>query len=107
MTAGPVMPAFKKIGELLSDYMPDDHTASLVALGPASPFFGMAQLIHAAVNGTVPDLSGLRSPAYAEDGIDLCYVKDCGPGPSVVARHQPPAPGHRVRARIRHRAVGR
>jgi UDP-glucose 4-epimerase len=25
-----------------------------------------------------PDLSALHSPAYADDGIDLCYVKDCG-----------------------------
>jgi UDP-glucose 4-epimerase len=88
MTAGPVIPAFKKIGELLSDYIADATPAQVIScriagiwgpLGrPASPFFGMAQLVHAAVNGTVPDLSGLRSPAYAEDGIDLCYVKDCG-----------------------------
>jgi UDP-glucose 4-epimerase len=26
----------------------------------------------------VPDLSPLHSPAYADDGSDLCYVKDCG-----------------------------
>ena len=26
----------------------------------------------------MPDLSALYSPAYGEDGIDLCYVKDCG-----------------------------
>ncbi len=88
MTAGPVIPAFKKIGELLSDYVASTTTAQIIScriggiwgpLGrPASPFFGAAQLVHAAVNGTAPDLSGLHSPAYTEDGIDLCYVKDCG-----------------------------
>jgi UDP-glucose 4-epimerase len=25
-----------------------------------------------------PDLSALYSPAYADNGDDLCYVKDCG-----------------------------
>jgi nucleoside-diphosphate-sugar epimerase len=44
----------------------------------ASPFLAAPQLVHAAVRGTPPDLSALHSPAYAGDGIDLCYVKDCG-----------------------------
>jgi UDP-glucose 4-epimerase len=88
MTAGPAIPAFKKIGELLADYIADTTPTQVISyriggiwgpLGrPASPFFGAAQLVHAAVNGTVPDLSGLHSPAYADDGIDLCYVRDCG-----------------------------
>jgi UDP-glucose 4-epimerase len=42
------------------------------------PFFAAPQLVHAAARGTAPDLSSMRSPAYAEDSIDLCYVKDCG-----------------------------
>jgi UDP-glucose 4-epimerase len=88
MTAGPVIPTFKKIGELLADYVADTTSAQVVSyriggiwgpLGrPASPFFGAAQLVHAAANGTAPDLSGLHYGAYADDGIDLCYVKDCG-----------------------------
>jgi UDP-glucose 4-epimerase len=45
---------------------------------PDSPFFAAPQLVRAAVAGTSPDLSGLYSPAYAGNGIDLCYVKDCG-----------------------------
>jgi UDP-glucose 4-epimerase len=88
MTAGQVIPAFKKIGELLTDYMADatgievlNYRISAV-WGPlgrtASPFFAAPQLVHAAARGTAPDFSMLRSPAYAEDGGDLCYVKDCG-----------------------------
>jgi UDP-glucose 4-epimerase len=88
MTAGHVIPAFKKIGELLSDYVGDATGMEVVSFrigsiwGPlgrdASPFFAAPQLVHAAAGGTSPDLSALRSPAHADDGIDLCYVKDCG-----------------------------
>jgi UDP-glucose 4-epimerase len=88
MTAGAVIPAFKKIGELLGDYIGDAAGLDVVnyriagvwgPLGrPASSFFGAPQLVHAAVRGTPPDLSGVYSPAYAGNGIDLCYVKDCG-----------------------------
>jgi UDP-glucose 4-epimerase len=41
----------------------------------ASPFFGAPQLIHAAVN---PDPAGASKPPYADDAIDMCYVRDCG-----------------------------
>jgi UDP-glucose 4-epimerase len=88
MTAGHVIPAFKKIGELLTDYIADATGVEVLnyrisaAWGPlgraASPFFAAPQLVHAAVHGTAPDLSTLHSPAYAEDGADMCYVKDCG-----------------------------
>jgi UDP-glucose 4-epimerase len=44
---------------------------------PASPFSAVPQLVHAAARGTSPDFSALRAPAYADDGIDMCYVKDC------------------------------
>jgi UDP-glucose 4-epimerase len=88
MTAGHVIPAFKKIGELLTDHIADATGVKVLsyrisaAWGPlgrsASPFFAAPQLVHAAARGTAPDFSALRSPAYAEDGIDLCYVRDCG-----------------------------
>jgi UDP-glucose 4-epimerase len=88
MTAGHVIPAFKKIGELLTDHIADATGVEVLsyrisaAWGPlgrnASLFFAAPQLVHAAVRGTAPDFSALRSPAYAEDGIDLCYVRDCG-----------------------------
>ncbi|MCW2914908.1 MAG: hypothetical protein JWN52_2976 [Actinomycetia bacterium] len=88
MTAGHVIPAFKKIGELLTDYMADATGVEVLnyrisaVWGPlgrtASPFFAAPQLVHAAARGTAPDFSTLYSPAYAEDGSDMCYVKDCG-----------------------------
>jgi UDP-glucose 4-epimerase len=88
MTSGHVIPAFKKIGELLTDYLGGVTGVEIVNYrigaiwGPlgraASPFFAAPQLVHAAVRGTPPDLSTLHSPAYADDGTDLCYVKDCG-----------------------------
>ena len=86
MTAGHVIPAFKKIGELLADYLAGptgieiiDYRISPWGPGgnPMSPFTAVPQLIHAAARGTAPDFSALRSPAYAGDGFDMCYVKDC------------------------------
>jgi UDP-glucose 4-epimerase len=88
MVAGHVIPAFKKIGELLTDHLAGATGIDVVNYrisaiwGPlgraADPFFPAPQLVHAAARGTAPDLSALRSPVYAEDAIDLCYVKDCG-----------------------------
>jgi UDP-glucose 4-epimerase len=88
MTSGHVIPAFKKIGELLAGYLSGAAGVEIVNYriagiwGPlarvASPFFAAPQFVHAAVNGTAPDLSALYSPAYAGQGLDLCYVKDCG-----------------------------
>lgn len=85
MTSGHVIPAFKKVGELLTDYLADATGMAIANLRigaiwgpgarPTSPFFALPQLVHAAVNGTTPELS---FPAYAEDAIDLCYAKDCG-----------------------------
>lgn len=43
----------------------------------ASPFFAAPRLVHAAVNGEDPAFPPERTP-YAEDGIDMCYAKDCG-----------------------------
>jgi len=88
MTSGHVIPAFKKIGELLTDHLAAATGIDVVnyrisaiwgPLGRAvDPFFAAPQLVHAAAHGTTPDLSQLSVPAHAEDSIDLCYVKDCG-----------------------------
>jgi UDP-glucose 4-epimerase len=88
LTSGHVIPAFKKIGELVADYVSDAAGLEIVSFriggiwGPlgrdASVFFGAPQLVHAAVRGTPPDFSALLAPAYADDGIDLCYARDCG-----------------------------
>jgi UDP-glucose 4-epimerase len=88
MTSPHLIPAFKKIGELLGEHLARATGIEIVnyRIGaiwgpggrPADPFFPAAQLVHAAVRGTAPDLSLLRSPVHAEDALDLCYVKDCG-----------------------------
>jgi len=95
MTAGHAIPAFKKIGELVGDYLADTAGFEVVNYrigaiwGPrgraASPFIAAPQLVHAAVRGVPPDLSALPGPAYLDDGSDLCYVKDCG---RAIARLQ-------------------
>jgi UDP-glucose 4-epimerase len=87
MTSGHVIPAFKKIGELLNDHLGAATGLEIVnyriggVWGPlgreTSVFFGAPQLVHAAVRGTAPDFSALYAPAYAGGGLDLCYVKDC------------------------------
>jgi UDP-glucose 4-epimerase len=86
MAAGHVIPAFKKIGELLADYLADATGIEIINLrispwgpggNPMSPFTAAPQLVHAGARGTAPDFSALRSPAYADDGFDMCYVKDC------------------------------
>jgi UDP-glucose 4-epimerase len=94
MTAGPVIPAFKKIGELLADYMAGASGIEIVSyrigaiwgpLGrPSSPFMAVAPMVHAAVRGTAPDFCTLYSPPYADTGSDLCYAKDCGRGIALL-----------------------
>jgi len=87
MAAFHVIPTFKKIGELLGDYLADATGIEIVNYrispwgpggNPASPFTAAPQLVHAGAGGTAPDFSAMRSPVYAGDGIDMCYVKDCG-----------------------------
>jgi len=104
MTAGHVIPAFKKIGELLADHLAGATGIEVVNLRisaiwgplgrPESMFFPAPQLVHAAVRGTVPDLSALRAPAYAGNGGDLCYVKDCGR--AIALLHLAPTLNHRT-----------
>jgi len=94
MTSGHVIPAFKKIGELLADHLAGATGIEIVNFrisaiwGPGgrvtSPFVAAPQLVHAAARGTAPDLSALSFPAYAEDAIDLCYVRDCGRGIALL-----------------------
>jgi UDP-glucose 4-epimerase len=88
VTSGHVIPLFKKIGELLGDYLAGAAELDVVNYriaaiwGPggraASPFLAAPALVHAAARGTAPDLSALRGPVYGGDGSDLCYAKDCG-----------------------------
>jgi UDP-glucose 4-epimerase len=86
MSSPHLIPTFKKIGELLNDYLTSVTDIEIVnyrisgTWGPLGHlpdrFFPAPDLVHAAVRGREPDLSGLRTPPYAEDSLDLCYVKD-------------------------------
>lgn len=87
MTASVSIPTFKKVGELLGGFLADTTGIEIVnyrisgtwgPLGHRDPFFAAPALVHAAARGTAPDLSQLMRPAFAEDGLDLTYVKDTG-----------------------------
>lgn len=88
VSSGNPIAAFKKIGEVLSDHLAAATGVEVINYrisaiwGPlgrtASPFFPIPQLIHAAAAGTEPDLGAVRFPAWADDGIDALYVRDCG-----------------------------
>ncbi|HEX4060668.1 MAG TPA: NAD(P)-dependent oxidoreductase [Streptosporangiaceae bacterium] len=86
MAGGHVIPAFKKVGELLAGYLAGATGIEVISYrispwgpggNPASPFTAAPQLVHAAARGVAPDFSALRGPVYAGDGFDMCYVKDC------------------------------
>lgn len=85
LAGGHVIPAFKKIGELLAGYLAGATGTEIISYrispwgpggNPASSFTPVPQLVHAAARGVAPDFSALRGPAYAGDGFDMCYVKD-------------------------------
>lgn len=87
MSARVSIPTFKKVGELLGGFLADTTGVDIVnyrvsgtwgPLGHADPFFAAPALVHAAARDTAPDLSHLVGPAFAEDGLDLNYVKDTG-----------------------------
>ncbi|WP_432840117.1 NAD-dependent epimerase/dehydratase family protein [Dactylosporangium sp. CA-092794] len=75
MIAGHIIPAFKKVGELLTDHLADATGIEIInyrisavwgPLGrPASPFFAAPQLVHAAVRGAAPALGPLSPPVHA------------------------------------------
>jgi UDP-glucose 4-epimerase len=82
-----LIPAFKKIGEILNDHLAGATGIDIVnyrisatwgPLGHDDPFFPAPELIHAAARDRAPDLSRLRIPAHVDDALDLCYVKDTG-----------------------------
>ena len=87
MDAPHVIPAFKKIGELLNAYLADATGLEIVNYrigaiwGPGrrpGPFAAPGHLVIAAAEGREPDLGGLHIAPRAGDAIDLCYVRDAG-----------------------------
>ena len=49
----------------------------VLAEPPRSPVSIFPQLVQAAVQGRTLDTAQAHARAFAEDGSDLCYVKDC------------------------------
>lgn len=88
MLAAHPIPTLKKCSELLATFVAGRTGVEALNLrlsaiwGPLgrteSSFFPTPRLVHAAVTGEAPDFSAPRPPAFAEDGGDMCYVKDCG-----------------------------
>ena len=88
VVAGHQIPVLKKTAELFATLAGDSAGFETVSLRigtiwgplglPDSPFFALPRLLSAAVWGEDPDLTPPRPPAFADDGGDLCYVKDCG-----------------------------
>ena len=85
--AGNLVAASKKSAELVSTCVAEGAGFEIVnprlgaIWGPLgrkqSRFFAAPALIHAAVAGTPPDSSQTHAGPYAEDAIDVLYVKDC------------------------------
>ncbi|MCF6469911.1 NAD(P)-dependent oxidoreductase [Nonomuraea sp. MG754425] len=103
MTVAHPIPGFKKIGELLADHLAQALGVEAVNYrigaiwGPLGhnpdPFFPAPQLVHAAARGAEPDLSALHAVPHLGNGLDLCYVKDCGRALALL----------QVAERLRHR----
>jgi UDP-glucose 4-epimerase len=81
------IPTVKRSAELLANFVAAHAEFDVVNMrfsaiwGPLgrdrSPFFIAPALIHSAVRGTSPELPPRQQNRYAEDAIDICYVKDC------------------------------
>lgn len=87
LSAPHAIPRYKKIDELLGEQLAETSGVEIInlrisgtwgPLGHEDPFFAAPALVHAAVSGTAPDLSGMLRPATAQAALDLCYVKDTG-----------------------------
>lgn len=102
MTGANPIGASKKTFEIIGDAIATHADMDIVfvrpsaiwgPLGrPASIFFSLPQMVHTAAKGAALDPSA--SPIFADDGIDMCYVKDCGKAIAIltVADHV----GHRT-----------
>jgi UDP-glucose 4-epimerase len=88
LTAPAPIIAFKKISEIVADFVNRQDEVECVALriagvfGPLqNPVVSVAnRLAHAAASGKPVELEGTFFTTYAEDGFDYCYVKDIARG---------------------------
>jgi UDP-glucose 4-epimerase len=95
--------AYKKALEVLGLYFGQRTGLDVVMLRVAGIFGPLyhsmsnlpSRLVHAAAHGKPPDFSGMRAgPPKADDGGDMCYVKDSALGIQLV--HAAPELEHRV-----------
>ncbi len=84
-TASFQLEALKKAGEIFTSYIANYAKLDCISMrlpglyGPLyDPTRGVlaGRLVHAAVKGTRPSLDNVLGSIYAEEGYDLCYVKD-------------------------------
>jgi UDP-glucose 4-epimerase len=91
MVASHAIPTVKKSSELLAKFVGDHIDVEVVTVRPSaiwgpggrptSSFLALPSLVHAAVRH---DAEPISHPVYAQDGGDLCYVKDCGRAIAMV-----------------------
>jgi UDP-glucose 4-epimerase len=95
--------AYKKALEILGLYFGQRTGLEVVMLRAAGIFGPMyhsmanlpSRLCHAAANAKAPDFGGMRyGPPKADDGGDMCYVKDCALGIQLV--HAAPSLQHKI-----------
>ncbi len=94
MAAFHPIPTLKKVMELVGAQVGSGAGISVVGFRfgawgplfhhPPSPMNIPSQMVRAAVNGEVLDFTLPQSRAFAEDGTDLSYVKDCGRGIAML-----------------------
>ena len=94
MSAPHPIPAFKKVAEILGQTVGAAGGFEVISFRfgawgplfhhPPSPVSIFPQLAQAAVQGRSLDASQPQSRAFAEDGSDLCYVKDCARGIALL-----------------------
>lgn len=83
--------AYKKAFEIVSGHFADRTGLDLLNLrisGIWGPLYHSmsnlpSRVVHAAVSGS-PLKPGMRGPSYADDGGDMCYVKDCAEGIALL-----------------------
>lgn len=97
LAAAHAIPAVKKCGELLAGFVGGQLGLEVVSVRPAaiwgprgrpsSAFFALPALVRAALSGQ-PAAATSAQPVHADDGIDACYVKDCGRAIALIQTAQ-------------------
>ena len=94
LVASHAIPTFKKVSELLAGYIAGRtgleviHLRISAAWGPGgrptSSFFALPGMVHSAFRRASSGPFAGAGRLYAEDGLDLCYVKDIGRAIALV-----------------------